>query len=394
MASKKITLCWYCNTPDGWRYFPVLLEKGQGNAFQARHGFVSDKGQLKEYPNGRYVLRSYIDGKKAYRKVDSSNPVIAVAILHAAQRAALKEARNPATAKNSVILLKNAATAYIADCKARRVAEAEAQARLVLEEFVPLCNSVYVRGITREMVLDFHARLRNRGCTERTIANKHDRLKAFLRFCKVDVSFMPDSPKYEKGLPTIYTQAETAAILAAADDYMRLSISMGLKLGLRELEIAHAEWTDVHWEDSVFRVQGKPHWDWKIKDAEMRDTPIPADVLNQLKTWKKMRLGTRLIVGTAGDKPNWHLLRTLKRLARRAGLNCGQCNGCKSESQECRNWTLHKLRRTYCTTMLRNNVDARTVQAWAGHSDLATTLRYLRPASTQEMQDKVNRIVW
>jgi integrase len=197
--------------------------------------------------------------------------------------------------------------------------EAAAQARLVLDEFVPLCSVIYVRGITRDDVLRFHTALRKRGCKDRTVANKHDRLKAFLRFCKVDTAFMPGTPKYEKGLPTIYTSAETTKILAAADEYMRLVLELGLKLGLREQEITYAEWGDVNWDESVFRVQGKSHWKWKIKDSEMRVTPIPADVLRRLKAWRKSHPKSRLIVGTSTDKPNQHFLRTLKRLARREG---------------------------------------------------------------------------
>jgi integrase len=34
------------------------------------------------------------------------------------------------------------------------------------------------------------------------------------------------------------------------------------------------------------------------------------------------------------------------------------------------------------------------VQHYAGHSDLASTMRYLRPASTSETQDRINAIKW
>lgn len=357
---------------------------------QVKHGLVKDKGQLVEYPEGRYELRTYTDGHKVYAPVETCNPTLAVIALQRARRVAVA-AGDP---NSRLAVLKNAAKAYVADCEARKAKEATAQAKLVLNEFLPLCNVTYVRGVNRSMVLAYHAKLRKRGLSERTVANKHDRLKAFLRFCKVDTEFMPDTPRYEKGLPTIYTSAETTKILAVADEYMKLVLELGLKLGLREQEITYAEWSDVNWDESVFRVQGKTYWKWKIKDSEMRDTPIPADVLGHLEAWRKEHPKTRLIVGTSTDRPNQHFLRTLKRLARREGLNCGECDGCGTELQECREWTLHKLRRTFCTTLLRQGVDARTVQAWAGHADLETTLRYLRPLAAKEMQDRVNAIVW
>lgn len=56
----------------------------------------------------------------------------------------------------------------------------------------------------------------------------------------------------------------------------------------------------------------------------------------------------------------------LKRLAKRVGLSCGKCQGCASDLKQCQQWTLHKLRRTYGTTLLRNGVDLKTFSIiWA-----------------------------
>ena len=391
--TPKITLMWYCLTPRGWRYFPVRMEEHHGSR-QAQHGWVNDGGQVVQYMQGRYVLRSYTDGKKVYSPIETCNPRDAVVVWGRARRMAASQ-----PAEYGLRLLRDAAAAYVADCEQRQAMEAAAQARLTLDEFIAVMKSstpgaAYTHSLTRKNVLAYHAAMRKRGLSPRTVANRHDRLKSFLRWCKVDTSFMPDTPRYEKSLPSIYTPKETAAILAASDDHMRVVLLMGLKLGLRELEIAHAEWGDVHWEDKVFRVSGKPHWDFRVKDAEERDVPIPADVLAVLKTWREKHPKTKLIVGTDTDRPNFHLLRTLKRLAKRSGLSCGDCDGCSSETGECERWTLHEFRRTYCTTMLRNGVDARSVQAWAGHADLQTTMRYLRPTAAKESQDKVNAVTW
>jgi site-specific recombinase XerD len=60
--------------------------------------------------------------------------------------------------------------------------------------------------------------------------------------------------------------------------------------------------------------------------------------------------------------------------------------------QECREWTLHKFRRTYCTTLLRSRIDLRTVQSFMGHADMSSTMRYLRPASSKEVREKMNAV--
>ncbi|MBZ5658508.1 MAG: tyrosine-type recombinase/integrase [Acidobacteriia bacterium] len=37
-------------------------------------------------------------------------------------------------------------------------------------------------------------------------------------------------------------------------------------------------------------------------------------------------------------------------------------------------------------------VDLRTVQQWLGHSDMESTMRYLKPSRSQQVQEKVNEI--
>jgi integrase len=204
---------------------------------------------------------------------------------------------------------------------------------------------------------------------------------------------IPPTPVYEEALPTTYSADDLNAIRIAADDYIRLVIDLGLKCGLREQELMFLEWSDIHWADKVLRVQGKPEWGFKVKDKEQREVPIPDDLLQQLQERRKTNPDTRLVLATAKNTPNTHLLRTLKRLAKNAKLNCGVCDGCK-DVEQCQRWTLHKLRRTYATTLLRNGVDLRTVQGFMGHSDMGSTMRYLRPASSRETQGRINAIQW
>lgn len=175
---------------------------------------------------------------------------------------------------------------------------------------------------------------------------------------------------------------------------MHMTIQLALKCGLRDQELMHVEFSDIHWEDKTLRVKGKPKWGFRVRDHEQRDIPVPADVLAELEKRKKEDKPMSLVLGTKRGSPNSKLLRTLKALARKAKLNCGLCDGCKSKRRECQEFTLHKFRRTYITTLLRNGVDLRTVQAYAGHKDIASTMRYLRPASAKEAQAKLNAIHW
>jgi len=399
----SVALVWHCKTPRGWRRFPVILAKEHGRDV-TRHGWVKDGTELREYPEGRYQLRIFRDGRQHFETVPTCHPRDVVLAWEKAKRVAQPPKGRGHAAMSP--FLRQAGNQYVKDRRDARKFEAAEHARLVLDEFVKVCPTPYVRSVTAQCIKDFHAALRKRGLSERTIANKHERLRSFFKFLKLDTSWFPDAPAYEEKLPDIYSQEQVDAIRTAADSYMRVVIDMAYMLGLREQELMFGEWADVSWDTAEYLVRAKPAYGFMPKDKEQRRLPIPAVLIERLKTHNSSQQdGTRLILATSRNTPNTHLLRTLKRLAKNAGLNCGQCDGCNPRSrttgkygdvvkagEECEQWTLHRFRRTCLTLMLRNGIDARTVQQFAGHSSLETTLRYLSPASTREMQDRVNAI--
>jgi integrase len=395
VPNRKVTLLWYCRTPRGWRRFPVVM--GRNN--RIKHAHVVDSGIEVAYPDGHYETRRYEGKKPVYTNVGSH---ASDAVAARDKESHLMVAKESATAAGAKVVeegkrtyLRRVCELYIQDARNRKAMEAAEQARLVTDEFMLVSKKTFVDELTREDIYSFHKALEKRGCVDRTIANKHARLKSVLMFAGVDTkAIMPPKPKYELEKPTTYTSAEITAIRAVADEYMRLVIDLGLKLGLRDQEITYAEWTDIDFEESAFRVQGKKHWEFAVKDSEQRDIPIGKDLMKSLQVWRKKHPESRLIVPTATGIPNAKLLRALKRLAKHNGLNCGLCEGCKSKLGECGTWTLHKLRRTFVTTLLRNNFDLSTVQNYAGHSDLASTMRYLSSATGKETKAKINAINW
>jgi hypothetical protein len=66
-------------------------------------------------------------------------------------------------------------------------------------------------------MLAFNAAMRKRGNGDSTIANKHLRVCAFLRWAGVDLKAKGIRvPRHEKKLPTVYAQADLDALLARA----------------------------------------------------------------------------------------------------------------------------------------------------------------------------------
>lgn len=397
MPNHKVTLVRHCRVDEGeratWKRYRVAI----GRNGKIRPDYVLINNQQVHCPMGHYELRFYEGSKVRYENV-GTNATTAVTKKLAKEKAlAAKTAADAAGIRLVEEVgrknLRKTADSYVTDRENAGRIEASRQARLALDEFIASTGRTFVDEITRDDVYKFQADLKKRGCAPRTVANKHQRLRSFLAFAGFDPKkIMPDKPKYEESLPTVYTAQEVGALLAAADDYMQLVIELGLKCGLRELEIVYLEWPDIHWQDKILRVQGKPNWGFAVKDAEQREVPIPDDLLAHLEGWKKDHGKDRLVLGTNSGKPNMHLLRQLKRLVNRAELQCGVCEGCTGKIKECAEWTLHKLRRTYATTLLRNGVDVRTVMKFCGWSDMETAMRYIRPAGSKETQAAISAI--
>jgi integrase len=158
----------------------------------------------------------------------------------------------------------------------------------------------------------------------------------------------------------------------------------------------YLEWDDILTETKVLKLQSKvKRWGFRLKDFEERELPLSDELLERLMAYKREHAGSSTLIFPKDKKPDGHFLRTLKRQARAAGLNCGNCDGCLGKSRECERWFLHKFRATFCTKMHRNpDIDLRTLQAMMGHSDLASTLRYLRPAENVQTQALINRMKW
>ena len=395
-GERTVTVTVRVKREGKWTRLPAAY----GRNGRIRPGFAQAGKQQVKFDPIVYEVRFY-EGRQAKYKTGGRNAQDAEtermrletefkARAHA-QNAGLKIEAKPEERKT----LRQSGQDYVDDCEARGAGEAAVKSGRVTEEFIQVTKRQFWDEITRQDVLKFHTAMRKRGCSDRTIANAHDRLKSWMIFAGIDHDeILPPAPRYEKKLPTVYTRDDISSIMGAADDKQRLTYSLALKCGLREQELAHVEYYDFDFDHGVLRVRSKPRYDFRVKDSEERDIPVPRGLLKEIKARRAAHPNDRLVLPTVKGKPDTKMLRTLKRLAKRDGLNCGHCKGCASDLQECGYWTLHRFRRSYLTTLLRNRVDIRTAQAFAGHADLASTMRYLAPASADETRAAIEAIKW
>lgn len=397
MSNRKVTLLKYVKTEKGWRRLHVAIAKNG----RVRPHYVIVDGVDEFHPEGHYELKYYDGGKAVYRAV-GEDPAEGLAIrdqqarLLVAQTAA-KAAGIPIEENSTRMNLAQARDAFMQRLRLKnRDKETISAYGYLIAEFLRLSAKCYPEEITDIDLLRFCQSQRERGLAERTVYNHFAHIRAFLRSCGVDVKKLipekKDLPQKNDPLPEAYTQEEVEKFLAACNSARdRMVFEFFLKTGVREKELAYAEWSDIRWTEGVLLVQNKPHYDFHTKTGKPRKITLEAVLLEKLAAWRRCRPNTRFVFGTKTDKPNGHFLEACKRTAHRAGLNCGHCAPCL-EKDECERWYLHKFRATFATWSLRGGVDLRTVQLALGHTKIEMTERYLAPAEGPAAQAKMNAV--
>jgi len=400
-------------------------------------------GKVEHHPEGVYALRYRNAGRVVYRQVGTDPD--------AAQTAKLRlelELRStiPSTEVLALPIASGSAPSFVASASAdyspfpvhdrRRIRVHEPLATLrdrfiekfaygsddtiyaytyVGTEFVKLMAS---RGKSTPAELDesdviaFDRFLEAKGNAKTTRATRYGYVRCFLRHCGLSPSRIDDKDddsgimtagahKRLKAKPKLavktYDEADLQKLYAVSSDRHRLIWQSFRMIGLRDEELAYTLWSNINWEQRLwlvrFKKPGSFPWDlkleWKSKDSEERDIPIPDILYKELKSWRQKNPNAHLVFPTSGDQADIKLLKALKSDWRKAGLNCLHCKGCLGLKNECGKAMLKTFRSTYLSTMLRH-VDLRSVQELAGHSDIKTTQRYLAPASQAVLQNAAN----
>jgi integrase len=189
-----------------------------------------------------------------------------------------------------------------------------------------------------------------------------------------------DWPRYTEEEPEMYEKEELDTLFKACGPEERLWFEFFLMTGMREQEVMYAYGSDVNLSAGTVRVTHKPDRGWTPKAYKEREIPIPAKLVKALKGWKaKSDKTCNLLLPTSGCNPKLDFLDCLKACAERAKLDKD-------------GFWLHKFRATFATRCLWAGVDLRTVQLWLGHSDMESTMRYLKPSRSQQIREKVNQI--
>ncbi len=178
--------------------------------------------------------------------------------------------------------------------------------------------------------------------------------------------------------PHALTAEQVERLLAAADGDWRCFIFLALTTGLRRGELCQLEWKDLDAERGLLHVRCKDGW--RPKSGHNRTVPLVPEAAAMLEERHLQYADTLLIFERPGGRPwRWNLLRSLRRLAGRAGI--GPC-------------TIHDLRRTFLSHLHDTGASLAVAKRLAGHSSEQTTMRHYTRAMDDSVAQAPARLPW
>jgi len=271
--------------------------------------------------------------------------------------------------------------------------------RNVLYRFRDTCKKKFAKDVERKDCLEFMRHLYSIGNEARTVYNRIGIVQQWLRLNGITgLLHGRDKPKFVTNMREMYQPEDLEALFKACDTEERIRYLFFLLTGERDKEVRYTAWSDIDFNRKCVRVTAKKELGFKPKDKEEREIPVPAALLEALREYKARQKGLNrhdLVFPTSEGKPDKKLENKLKRIACRSGLNCGRCiskygNKC-GDGPYCGKWFLHKFRHTFATTCLEEGVSIRTLQEWLGHSDLASTMVYLKYVGRQGVHEIIDK---
>jgi integrase/recombinase XerD len=380
-VNRECNLTKRVKTSKGPRYCPVVLSANG----RVKPDAVLVEGREERCPGGAYYI-SWYEGKRLIRL--SVGKDAATATARRLQKEAELNARNngvavvPENGSNGHPSLAEAITDFLEETRLTKKPKTLAAYTTALNYFQESCPKLHLEDIDRRDLLKFAAFLREeKEQAPRSCWNKFSNVMSFLKANGIrGLAKNNDWPRYTEEEPEIYENEELDALFAACDAEERLWYEFFLMTGMREQEVMYTYWSDINFKASTVRVSHKPDRGWTPKAYKEREIPIPAKLVTSLKAWKAKAAKTcDLVFPTSGCNVKMNFLDDLKAVAERAELNP-------------EDFWLHKFRATFATRCLWAGVDLRTVQQWLGHSDMESTMRYLKPSRSQKVREKVNEI--
>lgn len=249
------------------------------------------------------------------------------------------------------------------------------EAKRTLEELSKVIHPRSPKDVTYGSLEAYVLHLRRNGNTAATINKKLRYVRAALnmaikrKYAAVSEFAGDLFRKVERKPPRVLVVGQETALLDAAETLYgfrwRCLVYVALWTGGRRGELLSLPWDRVGFDSMrIHFANTKSHKD--------RYVPIDDKMIGVLR---KLQAQT-LVYGGPFIGMADNLSREWGRIRKRAGVNV----------------SLHDLRRTCCTRLIRAGVPLPTVQKIMGHADIKTTLEYYNWVSDDDMREAIQRM--
>jgi integrase/recombinase XerD len=383
----------------GWRYQPVPkvgrpLQTDAGVKFHVRYREAL----------GKFVWSQPYDTLEEARKEAAGLELNAKAV---AIGLTVEEYKNKTNVGR--VLVKTAVEKFIDDARKTKKKKTVVGYEHNLKQFQDSLDKKirFIDEVTKKTLGDFRDFLAGKGYEARTLHNRMMTVLSLLKSnrIKTDFSLSNDLPVFEEEPAVPYQPAELKKIFSAmgAEETVRYKFFLGT--ACREQEVMYAAWQDIDFARGLYHIRRKPDVGFTPKKHESRDVKLPTELVTMLKERRKHAPDSRWIFVNGGGRPDGHFLKKFKRIALKAGVNCGNCTApwtagryqtlrktqttCKVHPV-CEHHYLHRLRKTCASNWEASGIPVRTIQYMLGHKSLETTQKYLGIANLDSLTDKID----
>jgi integrase len=266
-----------------------------------------------------------------------------------------------------------------------KTSEQRTKKYILVGSLIPFFGSIPIGEITSHLIERYKAQMAKNGVTNKTIKNRLTVLNKCLATAYewLLLEGAPPKVKWPKcsSCRTDYLSPdECELLLRYADGVTYEMLLTAIRTGMRQSELKGLQWSSIDWQTQSVAVRhtyceftkslGSP------KSNRERHIPLDVDVYELLFRRKK---STGYIFLDDGGKPFSH-----KRLTKQLTAVC--------QKARLRRITWHTLRHTFGSLLIMRGVPVPAVSTLMGHSNVATTMRYihLAPSTLRKAIDMLN----
>jgi integrase/recombinase XerD len=374
---------------------------------------------------GTFYARPFINGRQRWHRLNAETFIDAKREAAELPDKLLAQALGVTVeeAKSNRVLIKTAVDTYL-EQKSTKARRTLLQYKYTLEQFIEALKGKarFLDEIDEDVLRHYKRFLENLGYAGKTIDTRLNIVFFLLKKNGVTARIPRDEmPEVEDEAAVPYADDELKKLFAAmattgavekvqGKEYtgpgfgQEIRYRFFLGTACRDKEITYASWADIDFNKRKYHVRRKEDVGFTPKSHESRTIPLPGPLVELLKKRRENAPDKRWIFVNEKGNPENHFLRKLKSIAKRAGLNCGNCRTTLTEGRYekrqvevscethpvCEHFILHRFRKTCATRWMNNNVPVRTIQHWLGHKSLETTMIYLGIQDSEQLQTQVD----